>query len=292
MKSAQIKLEITLGGYRVGVQIERPFHLAIPLSFEPTEQPNAFYLARARQDAARAGDFIGDISLGGSANCRDIQLNPHGNGTHTESVAHIVDDPVFVGELASTPLIPAMVLSAPITPLAQTDETYTGQHHKADQTLTQRALHDAWHHVEGALRTAKNATPQELIKYFSCAIIIRTLPNQVDKKTRTYSGQNPPYPTTEALDWLLQMGCEHLVVDLPSIDREVDGNKLPNHHRFFGLSAGQTSLNPGESSARTVTELAYIPDALPDGPGFLNLQLPRFALDAAPSRPIFYRAEL
>jgi hypothetical protein len=37
-----------------------------------------------------------------------------------------------------------------------------------------------------------------------------------------------------------------------------------------------------------VTELAYAPDAAPDGLYLLDLQVPAFVADAAPSRPVLY----
>jgi hypothetical protein len=37
-----------------------------------------------------------------------------------------------------------------------------------------------------------------------------------------------------------------------------------------------------------VTELAYVPEPVPDGLYLLDLQVPAFATDAAPSRPVIY----
>ena len=42
---------------------------------------------------------------------------------------------------------------------------------------------------------------------------------------------------------------------------------------------------------RTVTEMIYVPDRIADGRYVLNLQLPAFQSDAAPSRPIIYPLE-
>jgi hypothetical protein len=36
--------------------------------------------------------------------------------------------------------------------------------------------------------------------------------------------------------------------------------------------------------------MIYVPDEIPDGSYFLNLQIPNFVADAAPSRPILYKA--
>jgi len=83
-------------------------------------------------------------------------------------------------------------------------------------------------------------------------------------------------------------GIEHLVVDLPSIDRAHDEGRLTAHRLFFGLPAGQTALARAARSTCTVTELAYIPDEAVDGPYLLELQVPAINGDAVPSRPLLY----
>ena len=45
-----------------------------------------------------------------------------------------------------------------------------------------------------------------------------------------------------------------------------------------------SKLNP--ESTKTITELAYIPNTVKDGFYFVNIQIPHFVCDAAPSRPL------
>lgn len=293
--NSPISIQITVEGHSFNIDPVAAFNLAIPLNFqdlsEPQDsanidenrraQPNAFHLPDAHAAPARAGDFVGDTRLGGSANCANIHLNPHGNGTHTECVGHVVDEPVAVGEMATQALIPAVVLSLQTERFADVEESYGGAHDPEDCVLTQQAMQAAWQ--------ALNEGSNHIGAMFCRAIILRTLPNADQKMARQYSGSNPPYPTGEAVTWLGEMGCEHLVLDIPSLDREVDQNRLPNHHLFFEIPLGEHSLQGAKPSAKTVTEMAFIPNELADGPGFLNLQIPRFSLDAAPSRPLFYK---
>jgi hypothetical protein len=121
------------------------------------------------------------------------------------------------------------------------------------------------------------------------ALIIRTLPNQPDKQHRNYSDSTPPYLSREAAELLIERGIEHLVVDLPSIDRAHDEGRLTAHRIFFGLPPRSTALAQATRPRATVTELAYIPDAAPDGPYLLELQVPALGGDAVPSRPLLYR---
>jgi len=81
-----------------------------------------------------------------------------------------------------------------------------------------------------------------------------------------------------------------LLTDLPSMDKEDDGGHLIAHRAFWGLSAGETDPPEDRSTLtrRTITELVRAPAALLDGAALLNLQVAPIALDAAPSRPVFY----
>ena len=81
----------------------------------------------------------------------------------------------------------------------------------------------------------------------------------------------------------------HLVVDLPSIDRAQDEGRLTAHRIFFGLPPAVTQLAAATRATATVTELAYIPESVADGPYLLELQVPALGGDAVPSRPLLYR---
>ena len=78
-------------------------------------------------------------------------------------------------------------------------------------------------------------------------------------------------------------------MDLPSIDRMSDNGILGNHRIFWGDGndpKGEVNLD----SKNTITELAFIPNEVQDGFYFLNIQIPHFKCDAAPSRPILIKS--
>jgi hypothetical protein len=113
------------------------------------------------------------------------------------------------------------------------------------------------------------------------ALIIRTKPNDASKCTRQYSGTNFPYLTIGAMQRIVDAGVQHLLIDLPSVDREEDGGALAAHHLFWNV--------PSEPNfQKTITELIYVPNEIIDGEYVLNLQLSNFANDAAPSRPMLF----
>jgi hypothetical protein len=49
-----------------------------------------------RIEPVRTEQFLGSVAEGGAVNFRDVYFNPHGHGTHTENVGHIVDTDVPV----------------------------------------------------------------------------------------------------------------------------------------------------------------------------------------------------
>jgi hypothetical protein len=88
--------------------------------------------------------------------------------------------------------------------------------------------------------------------------------------------------------WIVARDVVSLVVDLPSLDRAADGGALAAHRLFWGLPAGATDARQATRARALVTELALVPDAAADGLYLLDLQVPAFAADAAPSRPVLF----
>ena len=68
--------------------LDKPIDISIPLR-AGEQNVNAWNAAPVKIEPVRAGDWIGEVSMGGSVNFRNIAFNPHGNGTHTECVGHI-----------------------------------------------------------------------------------------------------------------------------------------------------------------------------------------------------------
>jgi kynurenine formamidase len=113
------------------------------------------------------------------------------------------------------------------------------------------------------------------------ALVIRTLPNGEDKLLKNYSNTNPPYIHYSVTEQLVKAGIRHLLIDLPSVDRENDEGRLEAHHSFWQYPH-KTRTNA------TITEMIYVPDEAKDGYYFLNLQIASFENDASPSKPVIY----
>jgi hypothetical protein len=102
-------------------------------------------------------------------------------------------------------------------------------------------------------------------------------------------GALPAYFSRQAIALVVERGIEHLVVELPSIDRSADRGVLCGHRLFFGLAPGSTSLAGATRAQCTITEFAQVPSDIADGACLVQLTLPRIAGDAVPSQPLHYR---
>lgn len=251
-----------------------PVHeLSIPLAFDGP-QPAYFGGPRATAVALEAGPFTGSVARGGSCECATLTLTPHCNGTHTETARHLTGrGPAPFQALDALSYIARV---ATVTPVARTET--------ADQTAPATQANDLLI-TEIALRAALDADGPQAPD--ASALIVRTLPNDLGKRTADWSKRQAPFFTREAVELIIRRGFMHLLYDGPSIDRTHDQGRLVAHRTFFGLPlAGRA--DPTRPDA-TVTEMIYVPDAVDDGFYELGLHVPPFDTDAAPSRVLVRR---
>ena len=260
-------IRVDIAGKEYAVESESGRSIAIPLLFNGA-QPNSYDVPKATAQAYEADGFVGDTRRGSGCNFETYSLTPHCNGTHTECVGHITLDRIAVSQILNNILMPATLITvAPQPPDGQ--ESYSPELGENDRVITRKKLEAEISNEKGFLE----------------ALIIRTLPNDPSKVSRRYMQEMPPFFTNEAMRYLVSLGIRHLLVDLPSLDRTFDEGKLSNHHIFFELP-GKTAGK--QVSPKTVTEMIYVPEEVSDGSYLLNLQIPAFISDAAPSRPIIF----
>lgn len=244
--------KISHKGKSYHADLGKPIDISIPLR-TGEENVSAWYVNPVKIEPVQSGDWIGDVNKGGSVNFRNIQFNPHGNGTHTECVGHISKENYTINKSLTTFFFIAELIT--ILP----DELPDG-----DKIITKAHL--------------KNCIEEKRPE----AIVIRTLDNHPSKINRQYSNTNPPYLSEEAALYIHETGIDHLLIDLPSVDREVDQGKLLAHHAFWQYPM-HTKLQ------RTITELIYVPNSVIDGTYLLNIQIASFENDASPSKPVLYQ---
>lgn len=242
-------MEFQFKGYRF--DMEHPLDISTPLHTDKN-QINCYYAPPFNATPVVMGNFIGDINQGGSVNYKNVELNPHGNGTHTECVAHISNLNITINKALIQFHFLALLISV-----------HPEIAKNGDSIISATSVIDK-------------------IKIIPEALIVRTLPNKKDKLQKQYSGTNPTYFEPALFQWAAENNIQHFLTDLPSIDREDDGGKLLAHRAFF-----QYPEAPRLHS--TITELIYVPNKIPDGLYLLNLQIASFELDAAPSKPVLYK---
>ena len=245
-----MKIQLTYKGKSYQTDLSQPLDISIPLN-PNSKGVNCFFAPAFRAVPHKAGDFTGSVEAGAPVNFFDIFINPHGNGTHTECMGHISDQGYTINrELPKFHFIAKLI-------------TVSVEDKDGEKIIS-----------KGDIRAQ---TKDEL----SEALIIRTLPNDDSKKHRNYSGSNPPYLKHETVAWLVEHSVKHLLIDLPSVDREEDGGALLAHKAFWQF--------PTERRLDcTITELIYVQNDIPDGLYLLNIQIAPFELDVSPSKPMIY----
>jgi hypothetical protein len=268
-------LEFSSGGRRWRADLAAPCDLAITLEFDGP-QPGFFAESPARSTPLRLGGFTGSVATGASCNCAVHTLAPHCHGTHTECVGHVTRSPVTIASLTPVPPCLALVISVTPAPLGAELSALSPMSAAAtDLVIRRETLADA-------------AAPWQDQSF--TAVVVRTLPNPPSKRHRAYAGSPSPAPyfLPAAMQWLVERQVTSLVVDLPSLDRADDGGRLAAHRLYWGLPPGSDDAASARRGHALVTELAFVPEAVRDGLYLLDLQVPAFAADAAPSRPVLY----
>jgi len=237
------------GDYQI--DLSKPLDISIPLRGNESNV-RAWNLNAPVIEPHREGDFIGKVSEGASTNFNDISFNPHAHGTHTECIGHITEENYSINRQLTDYFFLAEVV------------TIAPEKYQNDFVVSRKQI-------------------QYAIGNKKCeALIIRTLPNFEEKSSKKYSDTNPPYLLEEAAQYLVDKGINHLLIDLPSIDKEKDNGALLAHRAFWCVAGMMRTT-------ATITEFIFVNNSIKDGTYILNLQLAPMENDASPSRPVLFK---
>ena len=248
-----MRTEITYKKKTYSTNLSKPIDISIPITAK--KNPLAWYIDPPTFKTVVNDNWIGDVSKGGDVNFRTITFNPHAHGTHTETVGHITDKIYSINKRLKTFFFLAEVITVIPEPLDNEDDDFILRDTQFKNLL-------------------KGKTPE--------ALIIRTLPNAREKKAMNWSHTNWPYVEEKAMVRFRESGIKHLLIDLPSVDKEKDGGALKAHKAFWNVD-GDVRLDA------TITEMIYVPHTVVDGAYLLNLQIASFENDASPSKPVLYK---
>lgn len=242
----------------IQVNLSKPIDISIPLTNDD-ENPIAWYQGKPEIEPVKMDDWIGKVSEGkSSTNFNNIFFNPHAHGTHTECLGHITRDFYSINQCLKQFFFLAEVISVQPEKIGE------------DLIITKNQIEESFQ--------CNDSTE---------ALIIRTLPNSETKKNLKYSNTNPPYLAEEAAIFIREKGIQHLLIDLPSVDKEHDEGKLLAHKAFWNVK-DVNNLNDDARMNSTITELIYVDEKVKDGSYLLNLQIASFENDASPSKPVLY----
>lgn len=258
---------------RIGFDAGAAHSLALELDFDG-HGPAWFAAPPPSSRALQAEGFSGRVSGGASCNASTLSLTPHCDGTHTECVGHLTREPCNVRDVVPSGFLTALLLSVTPELAATSNESTRPAPRPRDLLITREALAAAW---------------PPALPFVPAALIVRTWPNGDLKRSRDYRREPAAFLSLAAANYLVERGIEHLVLDVPSADRADDAGELAAHRVFFGLAPGEQMLRAARRPHCTISELAFVPDALADGAWLLQLQIPALAGDALPSRPLLYR---
>ena len=257
IKELKLTLELDKNGAKYTVSLKGHL-ISIPLYFsensEPGLQPRHFGAKPATKVPMRSGDFVGDVSRGGSCNAFEVKLNPHCNGTHTETSWHIGNaehPPISVSDQLI--YFAKLITVTPQKFVAGDD--YSVQLDEEDLVIGESQ-------IKKAIGDSKNIE----------ALVVRTFPNSELKKTANWGEDIPsPFFTKQAAQFIQSINIKHLLVDFPSVDKLYDDGHLMNHKIFF------------DGDIKTITEMVYVSNYIKDGDYALSIGVAPFVLDAAPS---------
>ncbi len=236
---------------KLKIDLSQPLDISIPIR---SDKPNvnAWYVGPPKIEPEVFDNGVISVAEGAPVNFNKITFHPHAHGTHTETVGHITKETYSVNKHLKRFFFVAEVITVAPEKLGE------------DYVISAKQLQFAFGNKKRE------------------ALVIRTIPNTKDKKGRQYSNTNWPYFQEDAIKLLVKKGIKHLLVDLPSIDREEDGGELKGHNAFWNTQ-GKIRTDA------TITEFVYVSNKLKDGTYMLNLQIAPFENNATPSKPVLYQ---
>ncbi|WNH13532.1 cyclase family protein [Thalassobellus suaedae] len=236
---------------KLQINLSNPIDISIPLRASKSNV-NAWYIDEPKIEPVKDDQWIASVKDGACINFNNITFNPHAHGTHTECVGHITEKVHSINQNLKQFFFLAEVI------------TVAPEKLNGDFVISKKQL-------QFAIGNKKRD-----------AIVIRTIPNTNEKLSKQYSDTNPTYLLEEAAIYLREKGIKHLLIDLPSVDKERDNCELLAHNAFWNTK-GKTRFDA------TITEFIFVPNTVDDGSYFLNLQIAPFENDATPSKPILYK---
>ena len=224
-----MKAIVEYNSRKIEVDISNPLDISIPIDMSK-KNINAWYVEDPK---IFPESFDGEkikVSEGAVVNFNNIHFNPHSHITHTECVGHISKEAIYMTELEVEPYLSCFLVNAKAESLPN-----------GDRVVNLGSFN--WDEIP------------------NCDAVI--IHSGTTNKAEFFSGNNPCYIDKEVMAILVNKGINHVLTDLPSVDREDDGGALAAHKAFFKYP--EIHLN------RTITELIHVPNSVKNGEYVLSI---------------------
>jgi len=162
-----MKISIEIGGRMVGADLSEPLDISRPL-VPGDGSTNAYFAQPPNFTPVVSGNFIGKVTAGSPVNFMNVSFNPHGNGTHTECIGHILPQNENLSDEQNTINKRLQNFHFLCRVISATPKTLTN----GDEMISLNNIKQPFEKGE------ENVD----------AIAIRTLPNDSSKISRKYSG--------------------------------------------------------------------------------------------------------
>jgi arylformamidase len=191
-----MKILLTYRGASYSASLDSGIPIALPM-YQGTRSVRCFDAPPLTCEPVHIGDWVGSLAAGAPVNFYNLHINPHGNGTHTETSLHISTQGLSLDKL-----VPSGPMLCQLISVGSDDRQIEAS----------------------SIVGLANDVP---------ALVVRTKPSNLTKIDINHTGTNPNYFTADAMQKIRLAGVEHLLTDLPSVDPEVDGGVLAAHREFW-----------------------------------------------------------
>ena len=161
------KCFVEFASKKYNIDFSKGLDISIPLKFNGS-QPNTYNVDKATSIEYRDGQFIETQEKGGPCNFETYTFTPHCNGTHTECIGHITKERISISECLKEEHITCYGC---LSYTKKCTESYIPNINEDDLIISKQDLQEQLNSVETC---------------FLKALVVRTLPNNEDKKTRDY----------------------------------------------------------------------------------------------------------
>ena len=240
------------------INTKQSIDISIPYNFNGA-QPNFYDVNPGKLSPFKFAETSYSVANGAGCNVPEISMNIHCTGTHTECVGHLLEKNGSVSECIQDLYMPTVLLTVRPKLFSECSDGYHVAVKGDEKVISKES-------IEVSYKKHKLNNP--------LSMIIRTLPNPKEKQFYSFTENYPPFFTNDSLIFLSNK-IQHLVVDIPSIDRMEDDGILGNHRIFWSShddpkgsvnsdsnktteSNKSIEYNSGKFSVKQVSEETYV----------------------------------